>query len=1224
MLYVKGGAVKRLGAKASGKGMDRGQKKGGGGKSAYSCRTCSTDKHSWKDCYRNERYTGRRPVHIQREMDEKKNQGERAQMVSGNDEGGEETLWMIQAQGEHLEGWNLDSACTVHITPNRKLFDTYQPLAPGERTCTTATGEMVSAKGIGSIKLNCILDSNTPRRITLTGVLHTPGIMANLISVRTLASKGFTISFSENKAIVRSIKGDTVASGRVEGKHYVLNEFEADDARLVEEEKSFTSKETVCLWHNRFGHASSSNLTGISSCVDDMPTIRIRTPSVSTEAQSLGCEDCLKGKMPRTAFKPGTKKSKRPLHLLHFDLCQAKQTSFSGSKYALPIIDDYTKYREVHFVKRKSDAGQVLKDVIKRMEAHWSAEGFKVETLRCDQDAVFLSNDFTTWCRERGTSLQTTVGYTPQSNSVAENTNRVLVQRGNAMMHHAEVPSGKYWAAAIRTAAYLSNLTLTKGNGGLRTPHEMWNGAKPSVKHLRVWGCLAYAHVVKEKRKDAKFDARAMPCMLVGYTESTRIYELFDPVEEKVLKSRDIRFQEGTPYWSWRKKVQEKHDTIPVGVENDGIGFDSSDEELEDTVRHSDWMTDNDALPTKSPTTTNVANPPVTRPEPVITQPKPLKMARMLKQLNIDDNQSWTRRKTRTRRTDTDRAFPGEFPDEVHVVSTEDSAWMVADGPRTLRDALLSSDGKAWKVAIEAELENLRSHNTFHFVEDDSRLGTAITSRMVMQKKLNKLGEIEKYKVRLVAHGFKQREGLDFSKTYSPLLTHHVVRLLLSHAAAENLEIHQLDVVGAYLESPIKERIVLQLPKGLIVEDGLVKIQPSFTGDPRDEKTPPAKVILQRSLYGLKQSALNWFNYFETEAIKLDFKASSCEPGVWFKQGKEGQIIIAAWVDDILIIGKNKDVLDLKKSMCRAFKTKDMGEADTYLSLEIIRNRPYRTLTIASTAFIESTLAEFGMQDCNTVSTPLDPNVKLTYRTPSEPAAAEGTAQYQKLVGCLIYLSITTRPDLGYTAGLLGRYMHDPSEAHWLAGKRVLRFLKGTMKEALILGKRSSGEKAKHFTLFADADYAGETTTFRSTTGYVLFDPYGSAITWRSCKQPITARSTADAEFTACSIAVSDSWGITRLAGELGILPFSAPLHLLDDNSAVITNISENRGNFKPSSRHVGVHYAWLRDMGQKEEISVAQIETGKMVADTFTKPLGRLKFKRFAQDLGMQVVNKD
>jgi hypothetical protein len=188
------------------------------------------------------------------------------------------------------------------------------------------------------------------------------------------------------------------------------------------------------------------------------------------------------------------------------------------------------------------------------------------------------------------------------------------------------------------------------------------------------------------------------------------------------------------------------------------------------------------------------------------------------------------------------------------------------------------------------------------------------------------------------------------------------------------------------------------------------------------------------------------------------------------------------------------------------------------LGWEITRDREAKTVSISQKGYIQKALERFNMLNCTPVSTPMSPGVRLTREqcaTTYEEVEQMQFVPYQTLIGTLMYLMVSTRPDICHAVGVLAQFMHQPGKAHWDAAKRVLKYLQGTKSIKLTY---SFSPSLFQIDAFADADWAGDLDTRKSTSGY-LVRANGTAIAWASRKQKSVATSTMEAEYVAAATA---------------------------------------------------------------------------------------------------------
>jgi len=309
--------------------------------------------------------------------------------------------------------------------------------------------------------------------------------------------------------------------------------------REVPFEEAFTlsrgDDSQLTLWHKHFRHLYADAVLKMSSkhLVSGMPILQ------SANGHHR-CQSCLEGKMTRLPFLAAMQQTTAPLQLIHSDLCgPMNQKSLGRSLYFMLLIDDYTKFTAVYFLKKKSEAAECFKNCKAHVEKVHSQKGnqYVIKAVRTDGGGEFTGGVFLRELEKYGIEAHTTVPYTPQEDGISENGNRVLVGHANTLLKQAGA-SNSYWAEAIQTCVYLKNISLTKGKHEKEaTPFKLWFGKKPSVEHLRVWGCSAYAYVHTANRADKKWCARAEKLMFVGYTMTTRQYRLYNPKTRAFIKS---------------------------------------------------------------------------------------------------------------------------------------------------------------------------------------------------------------------------------------------------------------------------------------------------------------------------------------------------------------------------------------------------------------------------------------------------------------------------------------------------------------------------------------------------------------------------------------------------------------------------------------------------------------------------------------------------------------
>ena len=419
------------------------------------------------------------------------------------------------------------------------------------------------------------------------------------------------------------------------------------------------------------------------------------------------------------------------------------------------------------------------------------------------------------------------------------------------------------------------------------------------------------------------------------------------------------------------------------------------------------------------------------------------------------------------------------------------------------------------------------------------------------------------------------------------------IRTLLSFAVQNNLHVHQMDVVTAFLNGHLEEEIYMEQPEGYI--------------KPGQEHLV---CKLKRSIYGLKQSPRCWSKAFTKFMKDIGFTQSTSDPCV-FVRSRQDLEILAVYVDDLILITESTESMDeLKQALKTRYKMKDMGELSYILGISVVQEKEKNCVFLHQKHYIETILQKYGMNNANPITTPADTNVKLIKDDGVSKPVNPST--YQSMVGSLLYAAMATRPDIAHAVSVVSKFNANPNAAHLTAVKRILRYLKGTVNLALKYERSESGTLIG----FSDADWAGDQDDRRSTTGKILFLS-GGAVSWFSKKQATVALSTAEAEYVAVSQAAQEGTWLKRLLTDLGMSDSSTVI--LEDNQGAIA-IAKNPVNHS-RTKHIDIRYHYIRECVQNGQIQVQYCPTIDMKADILTKPLTRQRFECLRRKIGLYPV---
>lgn len=307
--------------------------------------------------------------------------------------------------------------------------------------------------------------------------------------------------------------------------------------RLVEEKVMKTeakqhTKQCQHTWHRRLGHRDPDVLGEIKR--HDL----VKDFNVVDCGIRWTCECCIECKMARPPFRPVVEKSSdKVLDLIHSDVCgPMEEKTPGGCRYYMTLIDDYSRYTHVYFLKNKSEVEGRIRAFVRMMENQF---GRKPRRIRSDQGGEYSSKTLQKFYAEEGIKVEYTTAYSPQQNGISERKNRSLTEMGRCLFTDAGMHK-RYWAEAINTACYLQNrLPCTAIT---RTPYEIWFSKKPDMNHLRLFGCSGYVLTPSVKRK--KLDVKAVKMTFVGYSNEHKAYRMLNMRTGEICISRDVRFLE--------------------------------------------------------------------------------------------------------------------------------------------------------------------------------------------------------------------------------------------------------------------------------------------------------------------------------------------------------------------------------------------------------------------------------------------------------------------------------------------------------------------------------------------------------------------------------------------------------------------------------------------------------------------------------------------------------
>lgn len=1075
--------------------------------------------------------------------------------------------------------WLLDSGATDHMTFDHTDFSHRSP--PRRTSIANANGVVSPVIGAGSVTLSPSLH--------LHNTLLVPSLSHKLLSVSQVTTdlNCVVLIYSDFCLLQDILTKEIIGRGTKRGGLYYMEDFSLGRAHHVA--SSLGSKvQQIWLWHRRLGHPSFGYLQHL------LPDL-----FSNVEISDFKCDTCILAKSHRATYPLSINKSDTPFALIHSDVWGPSPLStVSGVRWFVIFIDDCTRMTWLYLIKNKDEVFSIFRSFHTMIQTQFSA---KIHRLRSDNGGEYVNHHFHAYFQHHGIIHETSCPQTPQQNGVAERKNRHILETARALLIGAHVPT-QHWPDAVATAVHLINRLPSKVLK-FKTPLQSLSASVslPAALMLppRVFGCVAYVHLPKNRR--TKLDPCALRCLFLGYATHQKGYRCYDPGTKRTYVTMDVTFMESEPFYpssSSTSSLQgekldeelnwlnfewlEYQNNTPI-IDNDSTETSSGP----DISLESKGPSDIEAIPLgEAPESPHLLVPTDPPPENIpevsnFTTSSPVNTIDTSARYNLPFRHNRGKPPNRYSPDIEERGsrYPianyvstKHLPDPLKTFAHELSTCHI---PTTVQEAL--ADPK-WTQAIKEEMGALLKNQTWTLVPLPKGKKT-VGCKWVFSIKHKVDGSVERYKARLVAKGYTQTYGVDYQDTFSPVAKLNTVRVLLSLAANLDWPLHQFDVKNAFLHGDLEEEVYMDTPPGYMASS-------------------KAKVVckLQRALYGLKQSPRAWFGRFSLAMKKYGFRQSNSDHTLFLKhqQGKVTALII--YVDDMIITGDDmEEITKLEKQLATEFEMKNLGGLKYFLGIEVARSK--RGIFLSQKKYILDLLTEVGMLDCKPADTPIIQNHKLGEYT-SQVLTDKG--RYQRLVGKLIYLS-HTRPDIAYAVSVVSQFMHQPSKDHMEAVIRILRYLKSSPGKGIMFSKNN------HLRVngYTDADWAGNTTDRRSTSGYFIFVG-GNLVAWRSKKQNVVALSSAEAEFRGMSKGLCELLWLKRLLTEIGFAPTSE-MDLFCDNKAAIA-IAHNPVQHD-RTKHVEVDRHFIKENLEAKIIRFPFVKSEDQLADILTKAVSSKDF---------------
>ncbi|GJU85125.1 putative ribonuclease H-like domain-containing protein [Tanacetum coccineum] len=951
---------------------------------------------------------------------------------------------------------------------------------------------------------------------------------------------------------------------------------------------SKASKNKSWLWHRRLNHLNFGTINDLArkDLVRGLPRLKFEKDHL--------CSACQLGKSKKHTHKPKTENTNlEVLNTLHMDLCGPMRVqTINGKKYILVIVDDYSRFTWVKFLRSKDETPAVVIKFLKQIQVGLNKI---VRFIRTDNGTEFVNKTLYDHYEKVGIFHQKTVPRTPQQNGVVERRNRTLVEAARTMLIFSKAPMF-LWAEAVATACYTQNRSLIHTRHD-KTPYELVHNKKPDLTFFRVFGALCYP--TNDSENLGKLQPTADIGIFVGYAPNRKGYRIYNKRTRQIMETIHVTFDELTeqmapvqfssgpapnlltpgpissglvpnpapaiPYAPPTNKelemlFQPMFDEYfnPPGIRQNPIPNVAQDPVIP-TGPSVSIAIDLDA-PSGSHTSSpldhhsssvhhGLAGEPYAEVNPfAAADPEPFvnvfapdfnSEASSSGEINIPESSQSPQHHEHVRKWTDSHPLDNIIGNPSRPVSTRkqlatDALWCFYNSvlskvePKNFQSAATED---CWFQAMQDEIHEFDRLDVWELVPPpDSAMIIAL--KWIYKVKLDEYGDVLKNKARLVAKGFRQEEGLDFEESFAPVARLEAIRIFIANAASKNMTVYQMDVKTAFLNGELKEEVYVHQPEGFV-----------------DPERPHHVYRLKKALYGLKQAPRAWYDTLSRFLLAQGFSKGVVDPtlGIFINQSK----------------------------------------------------------------YANEILKKFDLHKSDPVDTPMVERTKLDEDLSGTPV---DQTKYRSMIGSLMYLT-ASRPDLVFVVCMCARYQSRPTKRHLEAVKRVFRYLQGTINMGLWYPK----DTAMALTAYADADHAGCQDTRRSTSGSAQFLG-DKLVSWSSKKQTSMSISSTEAEYIMMSGCCAQILWMRSQLSDYGFAYNRIPMYC-DNKSAIAlccNNVQHSR------SKHIDIRHHFIREQVEKGVVELYFVRTEYQLADIFTKALPRERFEFILPRLGMKCMKPE
>jgi len=1120
------------------------------------CRYCNIFGHKEADCFKKKR---------ENQNNNNNNGGNNNDNNNSQDNDVAEVVLMAEEKYSkdiiRPDTWLGDTGASCHMRNNDDgMYETHLI----NEEITIGNGKSMRAIKVGKWRGTIVEKDGNKKNITLSKVKVVPELWTNLLSIGTAMNNDWKIG---NQGKILTLQKNSVKM--IFDRSFLINSCLIPAVDIVPRydiaSVGLTKGKVINAnkMHEILGHVSEETMR---------KTAKFYDWKISGTLNK--CSDCglAKSKQANTS-KEKVLRSKVPGERLFIDISSVKGKSYSGSKFWLLVVDDNSDMAWSWFLKQKSDLKDKLLPFVKQLK---NKDKKTVKYIRCDNAGE--NKKFEEACANDGLGVQfeyTSPG-TPQQNGRVERKFATLYGRVRAMLNGAKLTSvlrKGLWTECASTAT--KNECLMLEHGQEKPRHTRFYGKDaPYGRMLKNFGEMGVVFDHGKKTIRPKLDNRGRHCVFVGYPEnhSENVYRMFNTLTKKVILTRDILWlnQSYGDFHNLKTKVTKLKQNAVAEIEYDM----SNDGETMINNNNNDDDGGKDD-PDEGPSSRVLE---VDHIDPNLSQ-EIEDLSNWFDDPQVPDIETGREDNTVLRSGRDVAALMLDKNDLKDIATTTTDPY---DEPTTFQEAWNHPDPeerKWWRAAIKKEFHDMNDRKVWRKIKRDRMplQRRCVKCKWVFKKKRNGV-----YRARLVACGYSQIAGIDYSENYAPVLHDVTYRILLFTLIVWKLQAKITDVETAFLYGDLEEEIYMDCPDGM-------------------NATEDECLLLLQSIYGLVQAARQWWKKFVKILIHIGFEMSKADPCLLTRRNKNGIVFIGLYVDDCLCIGHDKaieEVIKLLKENGLKLKTED--KLVDYLSCEVIFNNARDEAWLGQPHLLKNLKKTFGedVQHLQKYKTPGTPGYGILRNVnEKQRLKPEGQKKYRTGVGMLLYLVKHSRPDIANSVRELSKVIDKPTMAGMKEMQRVIKYVLDTEDTGLSI-KPMKEQKKWILHVYSDSDFAGDKEKRISIAGFVLY-VLGVAVSWRSKGERSVTLSSTEAEYVAISEAVKEIKFVYQLLMSMKI-NVELPIVVRVDNIGAIY-LSEN-ATTSGRTKHVDTRYHYVHEYIEGKFIKIIFVRSEDNDSDIFTK----------------------